>query len=64
MTWAEGRAKIKTANQEERLHKRKEHFKNLLGNPPETTEKTIQRIIYDRLDITLGRITGKDLTQY
>ena len=33
----------KTASQHESFHKWKEHFKNLLRNPPETTDKLIQK---------------------
>ena len=33
------RAKLKAASREERLQKWKEHFKNLLGNIPDITDK-------------------------
>ena len=51
------RAKLKAANQEERLYKRKEHFKNLLANPPEITNKQIQKIINGKLKIKLMQFT-------
>ena len=35
----------------------KEHFKNLLGNSPEVTDKPIQKIINYQLDIKLGLFT-------
>ncbi len=41
------RSKLKAANQEERLQKWKEHFKNLLGNPPEVTDKPIKEITHE-----------------
>ena len=43
------------ACQKERLQKWKEHFKNLLGKPPEVTDKIIKYIIYSQLDIKLGQ---------
>ena len=39
------RAKLKSASQEERLYNLKEHFVNLLVNPPEITDKPIKEII-------------------
>ena len=36
------RAKLKAASQEERIQKKKEHFKNLFGNPAKVTEKPIK----------------------
>ena len=55
------RAKLKAANQEKRLQKGKEHFMNLLGNPPEITDKPIQKIIDGQVDIKLGQFTEKAL---
>ena len=55
-------AKLKAANQEERLQKWKEHFKNLLGNPPEITNIHTKEIIYGQLDIKLRQFTERDLT--
>ena len=45
------RAKLKAASQKERLQIWKEHFKNLLENPPEVTNKTIKKIICSQLDL-------------
>ena len=42
--------KLKATYQEKRLEKWKEHFKNLLGNPPEVTEKKTKEIIHDQAD--------------
>ena len=40
MKWAQSlRAKLKAASQEERIQKKKERFKNLLGNLPKISEK-------------------------
>ena len=50
------RAKLKTANQQDRLQKWKEHFQNLLGNPPEITDKHTEEIINGQLDINLGSL--------
>ena len=36
------RTKLKAPNQEKRLQKWKDHFKSLLGNESETTEKSIK----------------------
>ena len=41
------RARLKAASQEERLLKWKEHFKKLLGKPPEITDKPIQKSLFD-----------------
>ena len=46
------RAKLKAANQEERLHNWKEHVKNLLRN---SLDKTIKEITNSQLDIKLGQ---------
>ena len=58
------RTKLKTACQKERLLKGKEHFKNLLGNPPEITNKPNQKIIIDQLDIKLGQFTEEELVSF
>ena len=34
-----GKAKLKAANQQERLKLWKQHFENLLGNPPKITHE-------------------------
>ena len=54
------RAKVKVVGLEEILHKRKEHFKNLLGNTPEITDKPIHTIINDELDIKLRQFTEEE----
>ena len=53
--------KLKADNQEERLQKWKEHFKNVLGKPPEITDKLIEKIINSKLDIKLGQFIEKEL---
>ena len=39
------KAKLKAANQQERIKLWKQHFENLRGNPPKVTHKPITRII-------------------
>ena len=51
------KAKLKAANQQERIKLWKQHFKNLLGNPPKITHEPITRIISKQLDIKLGLFT-------
>ena len=51
------KAKPKTANQQERIKLWKQHFENLLGNPPKVTHEPITRIISKQLDIKLGPFT-------
>ena len=48
------KAKLKATNQQERIKLWKQHFKNLLGNPPKVTHEPITRIISKQLDIELG----------
>ena len=55
--WAEGRALPKLNCQQDRIHLWKQHFENLLGNPPEVTHEPITRIISNQLDIKLGPFT-------
>ena len=50
------KAKLKAANQQERIKLWKQHFENLLGNPPKITHEPITRIISKQLDIKLGTI--------
>ena len=45
---------MKTANQQERVKLWKQHFENLLGNPPKVTKEPIARIISKHLDIKRG----------
>ena len=44
------KAKLKAANQQERIKLWKQHFENLLGNPPKITHEPITRIISKQLD--------------
>ena len=51
------KAKLKATSQQERIHLWKQHFVNLLGNPPRVTHEPITRIITKKSDITLGQFT-------
>ena len=55
------KAKLKAANQQERRKLWKQHFENLLGNPPKITHEPITRIISKQLDIKLGQFTREEL---
>ena len=55
------KAKLKAANQQERIKLWKQHFENLLGNPPKITHEPISRIISKQLDIKLGPFTQEEL---
>ena len=44
------KAKLKAANQQERIKLWKQHFENLLGNPLKITHEPITRIISKQLD--------------
>ena len=55
------KAKLKATNQQERIKLWKQHFQNLLGNPPKVTHEPITRIISKQLDIKLGPFTPKEL---
>ena len=55
------KAKLKAANQQERIKLWKQHFENLLGNPPKITPEPITRIISKQLDIKLGPFTQEEL---
>ena len=65
MKWAEGRAlpkiKLKATSQEKRIQQWKQHFENLLGNPPKVTHEPITRIISKQLVIKLGQFTQEEL---
>ena len=50
------RAKLKAANQEERIH-----FEHLLRKPPRVTGKSITKIINNQLDIKLEQFTPEEL---
>ena len=51
------KAKLKATSQVERIQLWKQHFKNLLGNPPKVTHEPIMRITNIQLDIKLGQFT-------
>ena len=51
------KAKLKAANQQERIKLWKQHFENLLGNPPKITHEPITRIIRKPLDIKVRPFT-------
>ena len=55
------KAKLKAVNQQERIKLWKQHFKNLLGNPPKVTHEPITRFISKQLDIKLGPFTQEEL---
>ena len=56
------RTNLKAASQEQIRHKWKEHYKNLLGNPPEITDKQPKtKIINGQLDMKLRQFTEKEL---
>ena len=55
------KAKLKAANQQERIKLWKQHFENLLGNPPKITHEPITRIISKQLDIKQGPFTQEEL---
>ena len=51
------RLKLKAASQQEKLQKKKEYFKSLLGNPPEITDSHTEEIINDQQDIKYEHFT-------
>ena len=55
------KAKLKAANQQERIKLWQQHFENLLGNPPKITHEPTTRIISKQLDIKLGQFTQEVL---
>ena len=55
------KAKLKAANQQERIKLWKQHFENLLGNPPKVTHEPITIIISKQLDTKLGPFTQEEL---
>ena len=58
------KAKLKAANHQERIKLWKQHFENLLGNPPKITHEPITRIINKQLDIKLGPSYKKNSTRF
>ena len=55
------KAKLKAANQQKRIKQWKQHFENLLGNPPKVRHESITGIIWKQLDIKLGPFTQEEL---
>ena len=55
------KTKLKAANQQEKIKLWKQHFENLLGNPPKVTHEPITRIISKQLDIKLGPFAQEKL---
>ena len=55
------KAKLKATSQQEQIHLWKQHFENLLGNPPKVTHEPLMRIISNELDIKLGPLTQEEL---
>ena len=58
------KAKLKAASQQERVKLWKQHFENLLGNPPKVTNEPITRIISKQLDIKEVRSPKKNSTRF
>ena len=58
------KAKLKAANQQERIKLWKQHFENLRGNPLKVTHEPITRIISKQLDIKLGPFTQEELDSF
>ena len=55
------KTKLKATSQEEGIQLWKQHFKNLLRNPPKVTYEPIMRIISKQLDIKIGQFTQEEL---
>ena len=55
------KAKLKAISQQERIHLWKQHFENLLGNPPKVIYEPITRIVSKQLDIKVGPFTQEEL---
>ena len=55
------KAKLKTTNQLERIKLWKQHYENLLGNPPKVTHEPIARIISKQLYIKVRPFTQVEL---
>ena len=54
------KAKLKAANQQERIKLWKQYFENLLENTPIVTHEPITRIISKQLDIKIGPFTQEE----
>ena len=55
------KAKLTAANQLEKIKLWKQHFENLLRNPPKVTHEPITTIMSKQLDIKLGPFTQEEL---
>ena len=55
------KTKLKATNQQERIKLWKQHFENLLENPPKFTYEPITKTISKQLDIKLGPFTQEEL---
>ena len=55
------KAKLKAANQQEKIKLWKQHFENLLGNPLKVTHEPNTRIISKQLDIKLEPFIQEEL---
>ena len=55
------KAKLKATIQQERIQLWKQHFENLLRNPPKVTHELITTIISKQLDIKLGQFKQEEL---
>ena len=55
------KAKLKATSQQDRIRLWKQHFENLLGNPPDVTHEPITRTINKQLNIKLGPFTQEEL---
>ena len=55
------KAKLKAANQQERIKLWKQHFENLHGNPPKITHEPITRIISKQVDIKFVPLTLEEV---
>ena len=58
------KAKLKAANQQERIKLWKQHFEKLLGNLPKITREPVTRIISKQLHIKLGPFTREELDSF
>ena len=47
-------------SQQDRIHLWKQHFENLLRNPPKVSHEQITRMISKQLDIKLGSLTQEE----
>ena len=57
------RPKLKAASQEERLQKKKEHLKNLLGNSPQSWINLQKKLLMANLTSNLDSLQRKNLMQ-